>query len=312
MDRIQLIPEYGEVERLLFSFVHEFYNTRFGYGRVIAEICDCLKEVVEIEAFCATDDSPHLEEEFAAVGLSSSTVRITHPGPPEGALNTFMPVFGSIGGRLQGLTFPYLPEDTEYRPASKACEEFARRFLAERGIPEVRLPFEFGTARIAANSEIALVSSVHASNMHWFDQHMEQRCYSVPFIEDEPTKDLDVFLIPVADSTWLVSDFPESTAAHIAMRQTVDVLTAAHQEIDHLPGLKSIRRDDVNCLPNYANALLVNGHAIVPQFGVAEDEIALAVYRNHGFTAHGIDACQVVESNAIFHCMSKTLGNPQD
>jgi hypothetical protein len=44
---IRLIPEYEPVEKVLFAFSHEFYNTRFGYGRAIADIASILRGTAE-------------------------------------------------------------------------------------------------------------------------------------------------------------------------------------------------------------------------------------------------------------------------
>jgi hypothetical protein len=304
---VDLIPEYLEVHKLLFSFQHRFFNTRFGFGRVIAQISKHLHEIVEIEVFCSMEDQPHLETEFANVGLSIDSIELARPGPPESSLNSFMPVFGHMDETLHGLTFPCLPNHKDYDAVHSKCEEFARRYLEENGIGETRLPFEFGTARIATNSEIALVSNQHAENVPWLNRNLSQSCIAVPFVEQEPTKDLDVFIVPVAEHTWLLTEFPPGDPARVVTEVVKDLLRANGQDYDSLPALPPIVRDDVNCRPNYANALLVNGVAIVPSFGEASDETAEGVFRQFGYRTHAIDARQIVESNSIFHCMSKTV-----
>ncbi|HPQ42190.1 MAG TPA: agmatine deiminase family protein [bacterium] len=74
-----------------------------------------------------------------------------------------------------------------------------------------------------------------------------------------------------------------------------------------IPGLNPIRYEDVNCLPTYANMLLANGLAIVPRYGIPEDAHVLNLMTDLGYEAYGIDARKVVESNAVFHCMSKCI-----
>ena len=306
---IRLFPEYHEISRLLFSFRHEFFNTRFGSGKVIAQICYHLHEMVEIEIFCTISDQPYLELELRKCGIGINAVRINSTGPPESALSSFMPIFGYVDDILCGLTFPYLINHQDYESIHRNCEEYSRRFLSENVIAEKRMPFEFATARVAANSDIALVSNAHKAHLPWFDENVSQRCYSVPYIEEEPTKDLDVFVIPIEENAWLLTKFDVTHPGYIAAMTVKEILTNAQQRVEYLPALDPIRHDDVNCLPNYANALLVNGVAMVPQFGVPEDETAVSVCGEFGYKTYGIYARQIVESNSIFHCMSKA--NPR-
>lgn len=60
-----------------------------------------------------------------------------------------------------------------------------------------------------------------------------------------------------------------------------------------------------NSRETYVNALIVNGTAMVPQFGRPEDAEALAVYRRLGFTVVGLDARTVSrKGRGAIHCLT--------
>jgi agmatine/peptidylarginine deiminase len=55
----------------------------------------------------------------------------------------------------------------------------------------------------------------------------------------------------------------------------------------------------------YANSLLANGIALVPQYGSPSlDRAALNVYRRRGFQAHGVDCRLLIQYGGAVHCIS--------
>jgi len=219
-----------------------------------------------------------------------------------------MPIFGHANGSdLFGITFQYLPNHKDYLRIHKKCESFSEQYLADRKIPIIKMPFEFATARVSVNETIALVSNHHSNSIEWFENNISQECILVPYIETEPTKDLDIFLLPVNANTWLVSKFESDRPEQKTMDTVVGILKDLKQKVIFIPGLESVRYKDVNCLPNYANTLLVNGTAIIPQYSRKEDDIPMKILKELGYNVYGVDARTIVESNSVFHCMSKTM-----
>ncbi|MBI2435729.1 MAG: agmatine deiminase family protein [Candidatus Hydrogenedentes bacterium] len=63
----------------------------------------------------------------------------------------------------------------------------------------------------------------------------------------------------------------------------------------------------------YTNALIVNDRVLVPVYNIAEDETALAVFREAmpGYTIVSYDCSQVVTQNGAIHCMTREIARPQ-
>ena len=58
----------------------------------------------------------------------------------------------------------------------------------------------------------------------------------------------------------------------------------------------------------YANSVLANGIALVPQYGNAtKDAAALNAYRALGFTAVGIDNRLIIQYGGATHCVSMQI-----
>ncbi len=94
---------------------------------------------------------------------------------------------------------------------SAPTQEFRQWVLNEHGQYEGVTPFDFATARVAVSDSLVLVSDAHSDRetLDWIRQHVIQECVPVPCIRTDPTKDLDVFVLPVGDNTWVVTGFEE-------------------------------------------------------------------------------------------------------
>ncbi len=54
----------------------------------------------------------------------------------------------------------------------------------------------------------------------------------------------------------------------------------------------------------YANAVYVNGVALVPKYFKAQDAAGLAAYANGGFRAVGVDCRDIIKIGGGMHCIS--------
>lgn len=60
----------------------------------------------------------------------------------------------------------------------------------------------------------------------------------------------------------------------------------------------------------YTNSVFINELVLVPQYGCAEDQEALRVYREHfpGYEVVGIDVRELIRSGGALHCVTLTVG----
>ena len=305
-EKVRLFPEYEPVDRVVFVFIDEFFNQRFRFGRTIAELTEILTTRCTVEILAKPHDFDVLRPILASHGISTGDVVWTSQAPPDAALEILF-AHGD-DGNLVGITYEYLRDHKSYEPVFRACEEYAIDFLKKRGIARLAMPFGFAAARVAVSDSLVLVSDHHGpQTLSWLRDHVTQECVPVPYLRTEHTKDLDVFVLPLSDDTWMVTQFEETHEERETAETVIAILKEMKRNVVLVPGLPRIVHDDVNCVPNYANCVLANGVALVPQYGIPEDETPLRVLSEAGYEAFGIDATTVAESNYVFHCMTRAV-----
>ena len=300
------IPEYEPVGRLCLSFVEEFFNSRFRYGRAIAEMAKAALDLVEVEIFVSGEDRPVLEDELREAGVDPGSVKMNMDSPGRGILAEYMPVFcRDARGRPRGLVFPVDGLDLR-----DEVLDFAGRFLGSLGVEPLRMDSSFTTARLAVNEDLCLVAGGEglegalAFLQETFDE-MDVR--GVSPLAGDITRDLDMFLWPAVPGTWLVSEYPRGTEQAESVEQSVRVIREHGHRVLRLPGLEHIREADVNTMPNYANGVLVNGRALYPAYGRPEDGVVEELLDSLGLEPVPIDSSSIILTQSGPHCISKTV-----
>lgn len=310
---MRLVPEYEPVSRIYLSFVHKFFNTRFHSGTAICSIAKAACNYVDVEIFVSDSDLTDLLRAMKKTDLDPEAVVLTYDSPGRGFMNEFMPIFGmSDSGEGIALFFdvPHLDQRDE------VCA-FSERFLERLGVKRLDMPGAFATAAISVSDELVLVSDRFPSNdareqtiAFLVGQFPHQEFHVVPPLAGDVTKDLDMFLWPVGQGEWVVSEYASKSEQARSIEPTLKILEDHKQRIHRVPGLEPIVRDDINTMPNYANGVLLNQAALVPAYGRREDGVIVGIMESLGFDVFPIDCSDVILSNAGVHCLSKTL--PRD
>ncbi len=303
---MKVVSEYEPVDRLCLSFVEEFFNSRFRYGRAIAAMAKAALDLVEVEIFASDSDRLFLEGELRQAGVDPEAVMLNPDSPGRGILAEYMPVLCRDGrGRPWGLVFPVDSLDLR-----DEVLDFAGRFLDSLGVEPLSMDSSFNTAKLAVNEDLCLVAGGEGLEgaldflRHTLDD-MEVR--SVPPLAGDITRDLDMFLWPVLPGTWLVSEYPEGTQQAESVDQSVRVIREHGHRVLRLPGLERIRKGDVNTMPNYANGVLVNGRALYPAYGRPEDGRVGDLLASLGLKPVPIDSRTIILTQSGPHCISKTV-----
>ena len=307
---MRLLPEYGPAGRICLSFVHEFFNTRFGYGRVLCEIARAARGHVDVEIFVGDADVPRLKEYLSRAGLKQDDVMLTLDSPNRGFLAEYMPIFGvSESGEPQGIVFncPRLDEHARLRG-------FVDRFAGTRGIRTVEIPGGFGTAGIAVTDDVVLVSRAFApgGNSDPTIRFLRECCphqefHAVPPLPIEVSGDLDMFLWPVRPRTWIGSEYPAGTPQAEALAPTLRLLREHGHTVLPVPGLPVLIFDDVRTTPTYTNGVILNSAAVVPVYGRPEDFVVKALLNRLGFEVYPVNCSDVIPSGGAIHCMASVL-----
>jgi len=90
---MRLIPEYEPVQKFYLCFVHEFFNTRFQYGKAICEIIQAAQAYIEIEVWIGSTEMPYFEAEHRQSSVSQEHVVINHDTPGRAIIAKYVPIF---------------------------------------------------------------------------------------------------------------------------------------------------------------------------------------------------------------------------
>ena len=307
---MRLTPEYEPVRKLYLSFVQEFFNTRFRYGKAICEIIKSVQNHVAIELLIGLPDMPYFQEACGRYQVALENVTLNHDTPGRGIMAEYAPIFArDEQGENIGLVFrnPFLKNSEELK-------RFSRRLVVANGFQAMDMGFEFSTAHLLVNEDVVFLSDClfreqdRERKLEFFAHHFPgQAFYVVPPLTGDVTKDLDMYLWPVAPKVWLVSEYPSHTPQAESIEPALRALAEHGHTVHRLPGLEPAVCDDVNTVPNYANGVIINRAALVPAYQRKEDGVVSGVLRDHGYEVFPIDCSEVILSNAGVHCMSKTV-----
>ena len=307
---MKLIPEYAPVEKLYLCFVEACFHTRFRYGETLCEIIRAARSRVDIAVLIHPAEIPRFREICAGRGVSPAGVAFDTDTPGRSILAEYTPIFaGDAEEAVIGLTFrnPLLE-------GAEELERFSYRLLKRLGLRARGLGFPFATTHLLVNEEVVLLSDYFfageegaqrlASLAEMFPAHA---FHLVPGLAGDVTRDLDMYLWPIAPRSWIVSEYPAGTPQALSIEPALRVLREHGHTVHRVPGLEAIRYDDINTMPNYANGVLLNGLALVPAYGRPEDAAVQEILRDFGYTVHPIDCSRLILSNSGVHCIVKAV-----
>ena len=328
MEKIRLIPEYEEVSKLYLSFENEFFNTRFKYGKAIADIVNAVAGNIPIDIFVKSGDKEILVKEFKDNNTSTSNVKFIDKYSITMVINLIIdkssgtsittsgfPIFAESKDNTKrfGLTYNYLRNHEKYDKSFQEIEEFGKWIVAKESLSEINLDFDFNSAAVAVMDDIVLISDdiINKDREEEIKSTLKnlivQNVYFIPSLPGDYTNDLDTYLFPVKNKVWIVSKYPNNSLQERSISKTISLLQELGHTIHFVPGLENIKYNDINTMPNYTNCIMINDLVLVPEYKRDEDRKIKDILENYGFKVKGIDSRKIVESNSVLHCISRTL-----
>lgn len=201
--------------------------------------------------------------------------------------------------------------DLNYYPDRTRDDRIPRAYANYRGWSRIRVDLEFEGGNFATDGAGLAMAS---KGVQWFNgdkslaeirrEFLKLGCDRVELfqpLEDEPTTHIDMFARVMNDDTALVSRYPQS-------HRQASVVDAAATRMSNL-GYRVVRVDvdhRYDEFATYANSVLANGVALVPQYGrsATRDSQALKAYRDLGYRAVGIDSSLIIKYAGATHCLS--------
>lgn len=307
---MRIIPEYEPVGKLYLSFVKQFFHKRFKYGITICKIAKAVADRVAVEVFVSEDDAPCLRALLEQNGLRQNDILLNYDSPKRGIIAEYFPIFVE-GDSGEGLCLHFRSSNLEL---SDSLYRFSERVINALELRSIKMDESFGTARIAVNEDLCLVSEDMACGtpgsrrLDFLRKKFPvQDFIPVPSLAGDSTNDLDMYLWPIKPQTWLVSRYPENTPQELSVQPAIHRIKEYGHEVIRIPGLNRIAYDDVNTMPNYANGILINNCALYPSYCQPEDKIMGEILKANGFEAIPIDCRNIILSNSGLHCISKTV-----
>ncbi len=201
--------------------------------------------------------------------------------------------------------------DAEYYWDRPNDDEFPRIYASFRGWPRVAVGIGYEGGNFMSDERGTGFSS---NGVLWENEarlgragvEREIRKLGVERVEffeplvDEATTHIDMFNKVVAPGRAVVSSYPTGHR----QKRVVDAAAAKMRALGYT--VSRIRAEfEHDEYATYANSVLANGVALVPQYGHASrDRNALEVYRRLGFEARGVDCELLIQYGGAIHCIS--------
>lgn len=121
-------------------------------------------------------------------------------------------------------------------------------------------------------------------------------------LEDDDTFHIDLFAKLVSDRTFLVGDFVDHPRNQQIMNQNAQILQNMGYNIVRIP----VRMPELGTYYTHINSFLINGYALLPTYGIAEDQTAAEAYRKLGYKVLPVDAADLAPSGGALHCILRS------
>ena len=227
-------------------------------------------------------------------------------------MNEWTPIFCTDdNGKEYGLTFNWLRNHPDYKELS-SLEKFSSQLVKHLGLEEYHLNFNFSTAAISANENTVFVSKHYLndendSEITQFKNILKQDIIPVPPLAEELTFDLDTYLLAIKPKVWIISNYPQNSPQGKSITFTKNILKELGHTVHSVPGLERICYGDINTFPNYTNCIILNNAVLVPSYNRKEDRYIQGILSDYGFEVFPIDSRDIVLTNSVLHCISRTL-----
>ncbi len=251
-----------------------------------------------------------LRYEFQAAGVNTPSVRYYTCALDSIWMRDYAPIF------TQNASGGVYCVDARYYPERPNDDAFPYKFARFRGLGYTTIPlnYEGGNFMSDGRGRLFFSNDTYAENTQYSTttvaSYMKSRCGGTsvttptPLI-DEGTGHIDMYAKLTSATRVVVADYP---AGH-RQKARVDAAATkfANLGITVVRAQMAIAEDEY---ATYANAVFVNGVALVPKYFRAQDAAGLAAYSAAGFRAAGVDCREVIHIGGAMHCICYGVPTP--
>jgi hypothetical protein len=305
---MKFIPSYEPLRKFYISYKHDAFTEPFNLEKVLCEVTAAVQPLVEIDAFARPADNPWLRMALGRRDVNLNTILYNFNPPPSGAIGEYAPLFIANDEDVSAALVFQTPG--KEHPADF---EFGEMLASRLRFVPYEMGFDFSLAHLLVNEDIALVSG------HFFQSEEDENfeilkdnfpdsvLFRAACLPGWESQGLDAYLWPIAPKTWIAAEYPAGSPRAVAMEPALNFLRERGHSIHRVPGLEPLERDGAKGLPSYTHGLIVNGLALVPQYGRAEDEAVKTILSRHGYGLVPLDCTDLSLAGLGLRTLVKTV-----
>ncbi len=129
-----------------------------------------------------------------------------------------------------------------------------------------------------------------------------QRMVTLAPLIDDITFHIDLYAKLVNDDTFVVGDFIDHPANKALMDKNAQFLRDLGYNVVRMP----VRSRGRGNFLSHINSFFINGYALVPAYGIAEDQVAEEIYTSLGYKVLMINARDLSGTGGAIHCILRS------
>lgn len=283
-------------------------KSKYGYHTQYLKYLETLSKTIPVKYFANNECRVYIESEIETKNIEFIDYQLNSLW-----IRDYAPIWLQCKntGEYSIVNFPYGANHFDKSPADDGFSSVLSEYLKlplQLDFPRKHVPYYFDGGNIFLDENFNCYTSIRED-----DPPLEFRknllshinCQNIVVmnaIPGEPTGHVDMFMKLLPQKKALLAQY-RSPLFKEAMDKNKEILTKNGLDVINIPHI------DKEGFTNwsYANAVIVNGNAFVPQYGHTEDESALKIFADLGYSVHPIMADTIMKENGSLHCITNFI-----
>lgn len=283
-------------------------KSKYGYHTQYLKYLEALSKVIPVKYFANDECRDHIKSEIETKNIEFINYQLNSLW-----IRDYAPIWLKCKDTLEYsiVNFPYGANHFDKSPADDGFSSMLSKYLdlpLLLDFPRKQVPYYFDGGNIFLDESSNCYTSIRED-----DPPLEFRkkllshinCQSIVVmnaIPGEGTGHVDMFMKLLPKKKALLAQYRNSPFSE-AMDKNKEILIQNGLDVIDIPHI------DKEGFTNwsYANAVIVNGGAFVPQYGHNEDESALRVFSDLGYSVHPVVADTIMKEKGSLHCITNFI-----
>ena len=304
-----LFPVY-EWETPKFAIMGGFSTDKckYGYQTQYLKYLAMLANTIPVKYFANRECQNYIESEIETKNIEFIDFQLNSLW-----IRDYAPIWLKCRSTLEYsiVNFPYGANHFDKSPADDGFSSMLSEYLGLPlllDFPRKHVPSYFDGGNIFIDENLNCYTSIREDDppLEYRKKLLSQiNCQSVVVmhaIPSDPTGHVDMFMKLLPNKKVLLAQY-RSSPFRESMDKNKEILVQKGLDVIDVPHI------DKDGFTNwsYANAVIVNGDAFVPQYGQKEDESALRVFTDLGYSTHPVPADTIMKEKGSLHCITNFI-----